>query len=131
MSLKRIIQTNLAPQPIGPYSQAVCSGNQIYVSGQLGLDLMSYELPEDFPTQVKNCLYNIKSIVEAAGSRMDRVLKVTVFLSNLDNFAEFNQIYRDFFEAQPPAREVVEVSRLPKDALIEISAIAFLQDSIS
>jgi len=131
MSLKRIIETSLAPKPIGPYSQAVASGNQIYISGQLGLDLTSYDLPDDFATQVKNALYNLKSIVEAAGSRLDRILKVTVYLTDMNNFEKFNEVYRDFFLAQPPAREVVEVSRLPKDALIEISAIAFLQDSLS
>ena len=130
MSLKRVIQTGLAPQPIGPYSQAVASGNYVYVSGQLGFDLTTYELPATFNEQLKNVMYNLKAIIEASGSRLDRVLKVTVFLKNMDDFGAFNEMYREFFLAQPPAREVIEVARLPKDALVEISAVAFLQDSL-
>ncbi len=128
MSLKKIIKTDLAPQAIGPYSQATISGNHLYVSGQLGMDLGTNELPPDFKSQVKNALYNVKAIVEAAESRLDRVLKVTVYLTDMSNFPEFNDLYSEFFLAQPPARELVAVKELPKGGLVEISCIGFIHD---
>lgn len=131
MSLKQVIETKLAPAAIGPYSQATAAGNLFFTSGQLGFEIDTMELPDDFHKQVKNALYNLKALVEASGSRMDHVLKVTVYIKDMNRFQDFNEIYRDFFFAQPPAREVVEVSRLPKDALVELSCIGFLKDSLS
>jgi 2-iminobutanoate/2-iminopropanoate deaminase len=130
MSLKKIIDTDLAPKAIGPYSQATSSGNTFYVSGQLGVDVVTGELPEGFTAQVKNALYNLKAIVEACESRLDRILQVTVFLTDINNFQELNEIYGQFFQAQPPARVVLEVSNLPKGGLIEICATGFIQDSL-
>lgn len=131
MSNKRIIETDLAPQAIGPYSQAVASGNFFFVSGQLGFDLRTMELPETFAAQAKNALYNLKAIVESCGSRLDRVLTVTIYLKNMEDYAPLNSIYADFFPAQPPARAVVEVSNLPKGGLIEIANVTgFIEDTM-
>lgn len=123
---KRIIETNNAPGAIGPYSQGVIVGNTIYTSGQLGIDITTGEMPESVEEQTKFSISNIKAILEEAGSSMEKVIKMTVFVKDMNDFAKVNEVYKGFFEGNYPARSCVEVSRLPKDALVEIEAIAEL-----
>ena len=121
----QIIATRNAPAAIGPYSQAACSGNLLFVSGQLGL------VPEtgsfagaDLPAQARQALANVRSIVEAAGGRLEDILAVDVYLTDMSLFVAFNEIYEEFFQNHKPARAVVEVSGLPKGGLIEIKCMA-------
>ena len=118
-----VIATPNAPSAIGPYVQARVSGNFVFISGQLGMT-PDGALPADFETQAHNSLKNLSSILEAAGSDLSKVLKTTVFLSDLENFQALNAIYGEYFKAPCPARSCFEVARLPKDALVEIEAIA-------
>ncbi|MEL7602039.1 MAG: RidA family protein [Bacillota bacterium] len=122
------ISTEKAPAAIGPYSQAVTAGTLIFVSGQLPIDPATGAFAgEDAASQAKQSLTNIKHILEAAGTGMDRVVKTTVFLKDLNDFAAMNEVYATFFaQGQYPGRSAVEVARLPKDALVEIEAIALL-----
>ncbi|MDL2210405.1 RidA family protein [Desulfovibrio sp. OttesenSCG-928-O18] len=117
------IATPKAPAAIGPYVQARVSGNFVFVSGQLGM-AVDGTLPADFETQTRNSLNNLKAILEEAGSSLPKVLKTTVFLSDLANFTHLNAIYAEYFKEPCPARSCFEVARLPKDALVEIEAIA-------
>jgi len=121
---KTTIQTDHAPKAIGPYSQAVCTGNLLFTSGQLGMDPNTGELPTDIQEQARQSLSNVKAIVEAAGGNMSQVLKTTVFLKDMNDFQIVNDIYSQFFSEPYPARSAVQVARLPKDALVEIEAIA-------
>lgn len=118
------VQTPDAPKAIGPYSQAVAAGPLLFVSGQLGLDPASGEMAPSLPAQARRALENVKAILEAADLAMSHVVKCTVFLADMKAFAEFNVVYQGFFKAPYPAREVVQAAKLPKDALVEISAIA-------
>jgi 2-iminobutanoate/2-iminopropanoate deaminase len=125
MSKKRI-HSDKAPPAIGPYSQGILAGSFLYVSGQLPINPIKDELvSKPFSEAVHQSLRNVKSVVNAAGLEMSDVVKVTVFLKNLKNFQEFNAVYATYFPGEPPARAVVEVSALPKDAEIEIEAIAY------
>ncbi|MCC8193381.1 MAG: RidA family protein [Deltaproteobacteria bacterium] len=117
------IATPKAPAAIGPYVQARVSGNLLFVSGQLGMDLDG-NLPGSFAAQVHNACNNLRAILEAGGSSLSNVLKTTVFLSDLANFAELNAIYAEYFHQPFPARSCFEVARLPRDAMVEIEAIA-------
>ncbi len=120
----KFVQTNDAPQAIGPYSQAVDTGNMLFVSGQIPINPKTGELVENkIEIQAKQSLQNLKSIIVAAGYKLQNVVKVTVFMKNMDDFAVVNGIYEEFFEGHKPARAAVEVARLPKDVLIEIEAI--------
>ena len=122
---KAIISTTKAPAAIGPYSQATDLGNMVITSGQLPIDPATGAFPEGIQAQTKQSLTNVKSILEAAGLTMDSVVKTTVFLSDMNNFAAMNEVYATFFsEGNYPARSAVEVARLPKDALVEIEVIA-------
>lgn len=121
---KQAIATNNAPGAIGPYSQAVQFGNLLFTSGQLGMHPETGEFPATVEEQAKQSLQNVKAILEAAGSGMDQVIKATVFLKNMNDFAKVNAIYDQFFAQPYPARSAVEVARLPKDALIEIEVVA-------
>jgi 2-iminobutanoate/2-iminopropanoate deaminase len=122
---KRIIQTDLAPAPVGTYSQAVLSQGVLYVSGQIPLDPKTGALVVDtFEAAAKQTLENLRAIITAAGATLTDVVKVTVFLKDMDRFTDFNTVYATFFNAPYPARAVVEVARLPKDVPIEIEAIA-------
>ena len=118
-----VIATSKAPAAIGPYVQARVSGNFIFVSGQLGMDPAG-TLPPSFEEQAHNSLRNLRAILEEGGSSLGKVLKTTVFLSDLANFTTLNTIYAEYFTAPCPARSCFEVARLPKDALVEIEAIA-------
>ena len=121
---KKIISTENAPAAIGPYSQAVDIGNLVFASGQIPFDPKTGTIPEGIEAQATAALTNAKSIVEAAGLTMDDVIKTTVFIKNMDDFAKINEIYATFFTGDYPARSCVEVSRLPKDVLIEVEVIA-------
>jgi len=117
------IATPKAPAAIGPYVQARVAGNFVFVSGQLGMT-PDGAMPADFDTQAHNALKNLSAILEAAGSSLPKVLKTTVFLSDLVDFTRINAIYAEYFKDPCPARSCFEVARLPKDALVEIEAIA-------
>ena len=124
---KRIIATEAAPAAIGPYSQGIAAGSLVFTSGQLPIDPATGAFPADIAGQTRRSLTNVKAILEKAGSGMDKVIKTTVFLSDMNNFAAMNAVYESFFPAgNCPARSAVEVARLPKDALVEIEAVAHL-----
>ncbi|WP_411740086.1 RidA family protein [Peribacillus sp. S4] len=125
--IKEVISTTNAPGAIGPYSQAIKKGNSIFVSGQLPVNPQTGEMPEDIKEQTKQSLNNVKEILEAAGASLVDVVKTTVFLKDLSNFSEVNEIYGEFFTENYPARCCVEVSKLPKDAGVEIEVIAILE----
>jgi 2-iminobutanoate/2-iminopropanoate deaminase len=118
------INTHRAPAAIGPYSQAVMMNNALFVSGQLGIDPSTGEIPEGFEAQANFAFANIKAILEAAGMGFGHIVKVSVFLQDMNNFAVLNEIYARNFSSPYPAREAVQVARLPKDGAIEISVIA-------
>ena len=123
--MKSIVNTEKAPGAIGPYSQAVTTGNLVIVSGQLPLDPTTGAFLEGIAAQTRQSLTNAKNILEAAGSSMDNVVKTTVFLSDIANFGAMNEVYGTFFtEGNYPARSAFEVACLPKNALVEIEIIA-------
>ena len=119
-----VIQTDQAPAAIGPYSQAVAKNGLLFVSGQLGLDPATGALAEGVEAQTRRALQNLVAILAAAGLAPRHVLKATVYVANMDDFALVNQLYAEVFAPPFPAREVVQAARLPKNALVEISAIA-------
>ena len=122
---KKIIQTSEAPAPIGPYSQAVLANNTLYVSGQVAIDVDSGELLTDNITQeTHQVMKNLEAILRAAGMRFTDVVKCSIFIRDMAQFSTINEAYGQYFSDQPPARETVEVSRLPKDVSVEISCIA-------
>ncbi len=122
---KEIIATDKAPAAIGPYSQAVKAGDMIFTSGMIPIDPATNTLVEGgIEVQAKQAISNLKALLEAAGSSMDKVVKTVVFIKNMDDFGKVNEIYSGFFTENCPARSCVEVARLPKDVLIEIEAIA-------
>ena len=120
------IRTDQAPAAIGPYSQAVSQNGLVFVSGQLGLDPASGALAEGIEAQTRRALRNLVAVLAAAGLGPQHVLKATVYVANIDDFALVNQLYAEIFAPPFPAREVVQAARLPKNALVEISAIAAL-----
>ncbi|MCR5467701.1 MAG: RidA family protein [Lachnospiraceae bacterium] len=123
--MNKAISTNNAPSAIGPYSQAIEAGNTVYVSGQLPIDPATGEFAgSDIAAQTKQSLTNIKNILAAAGTDMSSVVKTTVLLNNIADFAAMNEVYATFFEAPFPARAAFEVAALPKGALVEIEAVA-------
>lgn len=123
--MKTVIRTEKAPGAIGPYSQAIKVGGMIFVSGQIPLDPATGTFPEGIAEQTRQSLTNAKSILESAGSSMDKVVKTTVFLSDIANFGAMNEVYGTFFtEGSYPARSAVEVACLPKNAMVEIEVIA-------
>lgn len=121
---KEIILTAKAPQPIGPYSQAIKTGNTLYVAGQLGLTINGYIDSTSIESETVQALQNIKAILEAAHMSFKDVVKSTIYLTDLGKFKNVNEIYAGYFNENPPARETVEVKALPKGAHIEISVIA-------
>jgi 2-iminobutanoate/2-iminopropanoate deaminase len=123
--MKKVISTAEAPQAIGPYSQAIEAGGFVFVSGQIPLIPATGELVEgSVEVQTARVLENLKAILEAAGSSLESVVKTTVYITNMDDFAKVNGIYGQYFQENPPARVCVEVSKLPKGALVEIDVIA-------
>ena len=123
--MKKVISTAEAPKAIGPYSQAIEAGGFIFVSGQIPLIPATGELVEgSVEVQTARVLENLKAILEAAGSSLENVVKTTVYITNMDDFTKVNGIYGQYFQEDPPARVCVEVSKLPKGALVEIDVIA-------
>lgn len=122
---KKIINTESAPAAIGPYSQSVLAGNILFISGQLPINPETGKFAgNDIKSQTEQSLKNIESILEKAGCTMDNVVKTTVLLNDMGNFAKMNEVYAKFFTKDYPARAAYEVAKLPKDALVEIEAIA-------
>lgn len=122
-----LVSTDAAPKAIGPYSQAVVVGELVFVSGQIALDPATGEMVTDsFEAQVKRALTNVGAVLQAAGSGLTRVVKVNVYLTDMDRFAAFNQIYSQYFGEHRPARAVVQVSALPRGAQVEVEAVAAL-----
>lgn len=124
MSIKPI-STEKAPAAIGPYSQGVRIGNLVFTSGQIPVNPATGQMAETIEEQTKQSLENVKAILEAEGLSMDKVVKTTVFLSDMNNFAKMNEVYKTYFTINLPARSAVQAARLPKDALVEIEAIAY------
>ena len=124
---KRVIRTDAAPAAIGPYSQAVRAGGFLFLSGQIGLDPASGRVVDGGITaQVDRVMKNIEAVLKAAGSDLSQVVKTTLFLKSMDHFGTVNEIYAKYFAAEHPARSTVEVSRLPKDVLFEMEAVAYI-----
>jgi 2-iminobutanoate/2-iminopropanoate deaminase len=124
---KRVIQTEKAPKAIGPYSQAIQAGNLLFLSGQLPFDPVTGELAKgDIREQTRRVLENLKGVLESQNLTMEDVVKATIFLKDMGNFSQVNEVYGTYFPSSPPARSTVEVARLPRDADIEIEAIALI-----
>lgn len=123
---RKVIHTQHAPAAVGPYSQAVRAGNLVFLSGQLGLDPESGILAEGIEAQTRQVLANMRAVLEASGSNFDQIVKTTIFLSDMGNFATVNAIYAEAFSGMPPARSTVEVAALPLGGLVEIEAIALV-----
>ena len=124
--MKTIIHTTKAPAPIGPYNQAILSGNTLYTSGQIALHPETMELVlDDIKTETKQVMENMRAVLEAAGMTFEHVIKTSIFISDMNNFAQINEVYGQYFNADTaPARETVEVANLPKFVNVEISMIA-------
>ena len=120
------IKTDKAPAAIGPYSQAIISGNTVYCSGQIPINPETGEIPEGVANQAHQVFKNIKNLLEAAGTSIDKIIKTSVFIKDMNDFAEINAIYAEYFTEPYPARSCVEVARLPKDVLLETEVIAEL-----
>jgi 2-iminobutanoate/2-iminopropanoate deaminase len=126
--MKTIVSTSLAPQAIGPYSQAVIHNGLAFLSGQVPLDPTTGQIVTgDIAAQTERVLTNVKNLLEAAGCSLSSVVKTTVFLKDMGNFAQMNEVYGRYFSANPPARSTVEAARLPRDVGIEIECIAFVE----
>jgi len=115
-----------APRPVGPYSQAVRAGQFLFLAGQIPVDPATGEMPLGIKEQTAQVVRNLAAVVEAAGGTLADIVKTTVYLTNLDDFSAMNEVYGEFFGKRPPARACVQVARLPRDALVEIEAVAFL-----
>ena len=119
------IATESAPAAIGPYSQAIASGEFVFASGQIALDPQSGQLVDgDVQTQTRQAIENLSAVLQAAGSSLARVVKTTVFLTTMQNFGPMNEVYGQFFVGEPPARSTIAVAELPRNALVEIEVIA-------
>lgn len=126
--MKTIISTTKAPAAIGPYSQAVLVNGMLFTSGVIPIDPETNTLVQgDVEVQARQAIGNLKNLIEASGSAMDKVVKTTVFIKDMNDFGKINDIYKEFFTSDFPARSCVEVARLPKDVLIEIEAIAVVE----
>ncbi|GAB4209708.1 MAG: RidA family protein [Roseiflexaceae bacterium] len=121
---RQVIHTADAPAALGPYSQAIVFGDLVFCSGQIPLRPDGVQEQGEIGEQTRQVLTNLKAVLEAAGSSLERVLKTTVFLADMNDFAAMNAVYGEFFTAEPPARSTIQVARLPRDARVEIEAIA-------
>lgn len=122
--VRSVVATADAPQAIGPYSQAITIGELVFCSGQIPLTPAGAVVEGDISLQTRQVLTNLKAVLAAAGSSLDRVVKTTVFLADMGDFAAMNAVYAEFFTAAPPARSTVQVARLPRDVRVEIEAVA-------
>ena len=124
---KKIIKTEKVSLPVGPYNQGVCIGNLIYTAGQIPLDRLGNMVKGGIKEQTQQVLENVKSVLEAGGSSLDKVIKATVFLKDLNDFAAMNEIYSQYFKSEnAPARSTIQVVRIPKDSLVEIEVVAHI-----
>ncbi len=121
---KKIIYSDQAPEPIGPYSQAIAHGNMLFISGQIGLQRSGNLITNNIEHETEQVMLNLKEILKSNGMDFSHVVKSTIFLKDMNNFPKVNETYGKYFSSAPPARETVEVSRLPKDVNVEISCIA-------
>ena len=124
--MKNQIITDKAPKAIGPYSQAIVANGMIYISGQIPVDPKTGEVSADIIEQTRQSMENIKAILTEAGTDLSKVVRCGIFIKNMDDFVKINEVYGSYFVAPFPARATVEVSRLPKDVLVEIDAIALI-----
>ena len=122
--MKEVIYTNEAPEPIGPYSQAIKANGFIFVSGQLPLDGLGDIISSDISSQTKQVMKNIGEILYIAGNSMDKIVKTTIYLKSLKDFDDMSDVYDSYFQEKPPATSIVEVSSLPKEALVKIDCIS-------
>ncbi|MBP5203275.1 MAG: RidA family protein [Candidatus Methanomethylophilaceae archaeon] len=122
----RVVATDKAPPAAGPYSQAVVQNGTVYVSGQIPVDPSTGSMPEGAAAQARQALKNLRNVIEASGSSMDKVLKVTVYLKDMGSFADVNAVYAEFFSKPYPARSCVGCQDLPKGSLVEIDAVAYI-----
>ncbi len=122
--MKKVINTDKAPQAIGPYSQAILANGMLFISGQIPINPETGEIAEGIENQTRQVLNNLKAILEKEHLTLDNVVKCSVFMKNMDDFVKMNEVYAEFFVEEPPARAAVEVARLPKDVEVEIEAIA-------
>ena len=122
--MKKIISTELAPKAVGTYSQGVQLNNTFYFSGQIGLNPKTMEMDESFKNQIEQIMNNIDGLLESQNLKRDNIIKTTIFLTDLNDFSQVNEVYEDYFSKPYPARSCVEVSKLPKGALVEIEVIA-------
>ena len=125
--MKKVVATTNAPGAIGPYSQAIIAGDNMYISGQLPINPATGEMPADIKAQTKQSLENIKAILESEGLSMKNVVKTTVLMQNIGDFTAMNEVYAEYFTEDCPARAAYEVAKLPKGALVEIEAIAYVK----
>lgn len=124
---KQVIHTPNAPAAVGPYSQAIIANGLLFTAGQIAIDPSVGKVVEgDIRAQTRQVLTNIRALLEAAGTNLERVVKTTVFLKNMDDFSAMNEVYGEFFPSNPPARSTVQVAKLPLDVLVEIETIALL-----
>lgn len=123
--MKKVVLSEQAPAPIGPYSQAILAGNMLFVSGQIALKA-GQMIQNSIEEETHQVMKNLGAVLEAAGLNFSHIVKTTIFVKDLNNFQAINEVYGSYFTENPPARETVEVSRLPKDANVEISCIAII-----
>src|SRR5688500_17148925 len=119
--------TERAPAPIGPYSQGIIAGDLLFTAGQIAIGPDGSLIGTDAATQTRQALVNLQAVVEASGASLANVVKTTVFLADMNDFAAVNAVYAEFFDSSKPARSTIEVARLPKDALVEVEAIALIR----
>ena len=128
-TVKQIIQTDRAPQAIGPYSQAIKARGFVYASGQIPIDPTTGQFVDGgIAEQTEQVLKNVSAVLEAAGSRLDRIVKTTVFLADMEEFAAMNEVYAKFFTNDPPARATIQAAGLPRDARVEIEVVALVDE---
>lgn len=124
---KKIIKTDKASLPVGPYNQAVAMGNLVFTAGQIPLDKQGNMVPGGVKEQTEQVIANLKAVLEHAGSSLDKVIKATVFLKDLNDFAGMNEVYGKYFKSETaPARSTLQVARIPKDSLVEIEVVAYI-----
>lgn len=124
--MKETVQTDGAPEAIGPYSQAIVAGGFVFTAGQIGLDPTTGEMAEGVAYQAEQVMQNVREVLAAAGADFDDVVKTTIYLADLSDFAEVNEIYAAYFKDEPPARSTVQAAALPKGALVEIDMVAYV-----